>query len=250
MATIYEPRTTAPATNNKNWIHYSKGGYNYAILISGNSCLPNCVGYVWGRWRELLGKKHALSVNNAEDFWGKADGYKRGQKPKLGAVICWRGGKAGDPSDGRGHVGIVEDDTYSDGSILCSMSDAGGSRFYTMKLKPPYKLAGMTLQGFIYPPVTYTAKKESKPKEVTATAYATHFNASLAGSYKTTAALHCRNGAGTNQKSLVVIPKGKTVKCYGYYSVSGGVKWLCIQFTLNGTTYTGFSSAEYLTKIS
>lgn len=254
----FSPWLSAPAKTNLKWIHTSYGGYNKCILIDEDdgSCLPNCVGWAWGRWVGLVGKSHKLSRSNAEDWYvNTSDGYKRGSTPKLGAVICWRGGRVGDNTDGRGHVGIVEK-IYSDGSILCSMSDAAvgyskGTRFYTMKLSKPYSLAGLTLQGFIYTPTTYVEKKNtsSKKKEVTCTGYANSYSASLAGTYKTTAALNCRDAAGTSHKSLVVIPKGTKVKNYGYYSTVGGVKWLCIQFTLNGTTYTGFSSIEYLKRV-
>ena len=41
-AQIYKPRLTAPSKTDKNWIHYTTGGYNYCIKINGNSCLPNC----------------------------------------------------------------------------------------------------------------------------------------------------------------------------------------------------------------
>ena len=41
---------------------------------------------------------------------------------------------------------------------------------------------------------------------------------------------------------------GTTVRNYGYYNTVGGVKWLYIQVTLGGTTYTGFSSSQYLKK--
>ena len=85
-------------------------------------------------------------------------------------------------------------------------------------------------------------------KEVTSTCYAQHKDASLSGTYVTTADLYCRNDAGTNKKALCVIPKGTEVKNYGYYNTSGGVKWLYIQFTLNGVKYTGFSSKTYLKK--
>lgn len=249
----FSPWLSAPSATNKKWINTAYGGYNKCVIINDatGSCLANCVGWAWGRWVGLVGKNHRLSRSNAEDwFVNTADGYQRGQAPKLGAVICWRGGRVGDNRDGRGHVGIVEK-IYSDKSVLCSMSDYGGARFYTMKLKPPYYLSGLNFQGFIYTPTTYIEKKaEAKKKEVTCTGVATHYSAALAGTYKTTAALHCRDAAGTNHASLVVIPKGTKVRCYGYYSIAGGVKWPCIQFTLNGTTYTGFSSADYLTKIS
>ena len=159
----YTPRLTAPSASDKNYIHTSANGYNYCILVSGNSVLPNCVGYAWGRWRELLGKYHELSRNNAESWYGKNDGYKRGQTPKLGAVMCWRKGVAGDETDGAGHVAIVEK-VYADGTVLTSNSAWGGSRFYTKELKPPYSLGGTyVFQGFIYLPIEFD--DEVKPTE-------------------------------------------------------------------------------------
>lgn len=152
----YEARLTAPSATNKNYIHYTKGGYNYCILRSGNSCLPNCVGYAWGRWREILGKSPKLSRSNAENWYGyTVDGYKRGKEPKVGAVICWRKGKAGVAADGAGHIAIVEQ-VKADGTIVTSNSDYSGRRFYTREFKPPYKLgSAYTFQGFIYLPLTF-----------------------------------------------------------------------------------------------
>lgn len=83
-------------------------------------------------------------------------------------------------------------------------------------------------------------------KKVTATCSAQKFSKSLAGTYKTTADLYMRNDAGTNKKALVVIPKGTEVHNYGYYSMSGGAKWLYIQVKIDGITYTGFSHSGYL----
>lgn len=152
----YVERLTAPATADKNWIHYSKGGYNYCILISGSSCLPNCVGYAWGRWRELLGAHHKLSRGNAENWYLNAgDGYKRGRTPKVGAVICWAKGVAGYGADGAGHVAIVER-VNADGSIVISQSGYGYKRFWTQTLKAPYNIgSGYTFQGFIYLPIEF-----------------------------------------------------------------------------------------------
>lgn len=81
-----------------------------------------------------------------------------------------------------------------------------------------------------------------------ATDYATHRDTSLTGAYKTTAALNLRSGAGTGKAVLVVLPKGHTVRNYGYYSVNAGVKWLYVQTTVNGKVYTGFCSSVFLTK--
>lgn len=153
----YNPRTTAPSTTDKHWIKTTKGGYNECILISGNSCLPNCVGYSWGRWYELLGNRPKLSRGNAENWYGYSDGYKRGNTPKLGAVICWRKGKAGNSNDGAGHVAIVEK-INSDGSILLSESCYGGSRFKTRTVKKSnnyYLGSKYTFQGFIYLPIEF-----------------------------------------------------------------------------------------------
>lgn len=85
-------------------------------------------------------------------------------------------------------------------------------------------------------------------KKVTATCAAHKFDKGLAGTYTATANLYCRNDAGTNKKALCLIPSGTKVKCYGYYNVANGVKWLYIQFTMDGIQYTGFSSIRYLKK--
>lgn len=166
----YTPRLSAPSATDKNYIKTTSGGYNYCIEISKGSCLPNCVGYAWGRWRELLGYKHKLSTGNAENFYLKDDGYARGQTPKVGAVICWRKGKAKYAEDGCGHVAIVEK-VNSDGTIVCSESNYGGSRFATRTLKASnsyYLGKTYTFQGFIYLPIDFD-KEEEKPKEETTT---------------------------------------------------------------------------------
>ena len=159
----YVARLKEPSTDNRYWIKTTKGGLNECILIKGNSCLPNCVGYAWGRWYELLGKKPKLSKGNAENWYNYNDGYKRGKTPKLGAVICWRKGKAGNANDGAGHVAIVEQ-INADGSIVASESNYGGSRFNVRKLSKTFYLGkSYTFQGFIYLPEE--EKKEEKKEE-------------------------------------------------------------------------------------
>ena len=160
----FKPRLSAPAATDIHWIHTSKGGLNSCILISGNSCLPNCVGYAWGRFYEILGKAPKLSRANAEMWFGTKDGYKRGQTPKLGAVICWRKGKAGWASDGAGHVAIVEK-VNDDGSIVISESGYKAFRFRTRVLRPPYAIgSAYVFQGFIYNPAVKDAAKGKKYK--------------------------------------------------------------------------------------
>lgn len=182
----FKPRTSAPSTSDKNWIHTSKGGKNSCILISGNSVLPNCVGYAWGRFMEILGTTPKLSRGNAENWWGYKDGYERGQTPRLGAVMCYRKGKAGVSSDGAGHVLIVEG-IYSDGSVLVSQSGYRSSRFWTSIIPAGYALKGYVFQGFIYNP----AVKDNTVVDNSSTYVA-------GKNYILTTNLKVRSGAGTN----------------------------------------------------
>ena len=100
----------------------------------------------------------------------------------------------------------------------------------------------------VTPSNTKQDQNQSVSKKVVATCSAKQFNKAYAGEYKTTAVLYCRNDAGTNKKALCKIPAGTKVKCYGYYTMVNGVKWLYIQFVLDGVQYTGFSSSAYLAK--
>ncbi len=151
----YVKRITSPLDSDKNYYHYTSGGYNYCIKVYDNSCLPNCVGYAWGRWRELLNKYHNLSRANAEDWWNTNDGYLRGSTPKIGAIICWQKGELGNGNDGAGHVGVVEE-INSDGSILISNSAYKSTKFFLLTLKAPYNVwTNYQFQGFIYNPENY-----------------------------------------------------------------------------------------------
>ena len=156
-------RTISPSLTDKDFIHYSGEGNNFCIEIERGSCLPNCVGYCWGRWLEILRCTHRLSRANAEDWYGNTeDGYERGQKPKVGAVICWRKGRLWNESDGAGHVAIVER-VKANGDIVTSESAYGGERFRTRTYtkKSGYYLApGYEFQGFIYIPVTFKVEKK------------------------------------------------------------------------------------------
>lgn len=167
MSYKYKPRLKAPLSTNKNYIHVTKGGKNKCILIEGKSVLPNCVGYAWGRFMEVLGRQPKLSLANAENWYGyRTDGYERGHLPRLGAVACWRKGKVGVPSDGAGHVAIVEK-INADGTILISESGYRKFKFRTSVIPPTCELAGYVFQGFIYnPKVPYDKQTIKTPEEV------------------------------------------------------------------------------------
>ena len=143
-------RVTAPDDKNLNYIKTTYGGYNKCILINSlnGQVIPNCVGYAWGRFIEEQGLKDCdLSRGDAKNWYPHSDKYKRGNTPKLGAVICFT-------NSGKGHVAIVEE-IYSDKSILISESGYNAYYFKTEILKYPYKKGSNTLQGFIYPEIDF-----------------------------------------------------------------------------------------------
>ena len=149
----FRPRLSAPGYSSKYW--YSLNPFYHA-----GYGLPNCTCYAWGRFYEILGRKPVLSLGNAEDWYGKNDGYSRGSTPRLGAVICWRKGRAGYGGDGAGHVAVVEK-IYSDGSILISQSGWRSARFWTSVVKKGYYRSGYVLQGFIYNPAVTGSETSS-----------------------------------------------------------------------------------------
>lgn len=108
--------------------------------------------------------------------------------------------------------------------------------------------AGSTGSNTATPPSNGSASKPASAKK--ASEAARSFNKTLAGTYVVTAnvGLHIRNGAGTGKASLAVLPKGTKVANYGYYTLVGNVKWLYVQVTYKGVTYTGFCSSQYLKK--
>ncbi len=87
-------------------------------------------------------------------------------------------------------------------------------------------------------------------KQKKATEAAKSLDKTLAGTYivNTAKGLHIRNGAGSGKDSMAVLPRGTKVRNYGYYTLNGGVKWLYVQVTYSGVTYTGFMSSQYLQK--
>jgi surface antigen len=103
----------------KYWQRYDKGGLNKCRAVGPNKdiVLPNCTGYAWGRFYEILGEEPKLSTGNAGDWYtNTSDGYERGQTPKPGAVMCWS--EAGQP----GHVAIVESYDSTTGELITSES--------------------------------------------------------------------------------------------------------------------------------
>ena len=159
----YLPRLTEPSYTNPYYIHKDGGGYNLCIKIVGQSCLPNCVGYAFGRYLEAAGilSEANLPRCNAEDWFSmaKSGGFPVGSTPRLGAICVWRKGGFWNSHDGCGHVSVVEK-IYESGAILVSQSNYGGARFNMATIRPPYNITGQTFVGFIYNPhLTDTSAK-------------------------------------------------------------------------------------------
>ena len=168
----FKPVLEVPSKTNKYYIGIKYGGYDRALVINTKtgSCLPNCCGLVHARWMQSQNqtnykKYDKLPTGNAENYYGYTkDGYKRGQTPKVGAIMCWRKGKAGYEKDGAGHVAFVEK-VYDNGDVLTSNSAYGGSRYYTkkyLKSKNYYMGTNYVFQGFIYNPTKFDEKEPKK----------------------------------------------------------------------------------------
>lgn len=154
----YVPRTTAPDPYDLRWISDEQqyGGYNRCIVINTatGSVLPNCTGYVHGRWMEISGNTYCpLSVSNAANYYSyTADGMERGSEPRLGAVICFSTGQGGQP----GHVAIVEEIVDAD-TIITSDSNYG-AEYFVMRTRTRamgwnwWSGSDLVFQGFIYNP--------------------------------------------------------------------------------------------------
>lgn len=265
----FTPRLTRPTAGNKYYIRKASGGYSSAVQGSpkDSQCdvLHNCVGYANGRFNEIIGagKESYALVCNAEQFVtrAKALGLTIGQAPQLGAIAVWQAGATLNGSDGAGHVAVVEA-IHSATEIVTSESGYNAKNaFWTQTRQKGSGNWGQgsnyKFLGFIYNPASScagttggTTTTTTAVTEKKATGVAKSFDKGLAGTYTVTAGsgLYIRNAAGTSNASLALLPCGTKVKNYGYYTLVGNVKWLYIQVTYNGVTYTGFSSAEWLKK--
>lgn len=112
------------------------------------------------------------------------------------------------------------------------------------------KVSGIT--GNVDLDVMYTTAESGTggaTEDTTKTDYAQAFDKTYAGAYTTKAALHLRTGAGTAKRSITVLPKGTTVRCYGYYTrQDDGTVWLYVVAAVGGVKYIGFCSKGYLVK--
>lgn len=161
--------------------------------------------------------------------------------PKAGDIIFydWQDSGTGDNKGWSDHVGIVEKVSLGKITVIeGNYNDAVKRR--TLSVNGKY-IRGYGVPRYDAEPVASTSKTAKK--------HASSFLESLAGTYEVTASsLNVREGAGVTHASMVTIPKGTKVKCYGYYTTVLGTRWLYVQFTYKGVKYTGFASSKYLKK--
>lgn len=156
-------RLTKPENGNPFYNTISAGGYSRAIIGKptdpGCNVLANCVGYAFGRFHEISGRKEMdfFDPVDAEKIFANAKkhGMETGSVPELGALIVWQKGTQSS-SDGAGHVACIERIGVG-GEIITSESGYKAARyFWTTVRKYPYDYKdGYKLLGFVYQPKPY-----------------------------------------------------------------------------------------------
>lgn len=123
-----------PQAGNPYYNTIKTGGYNPCILgnndkgqrVKGLNVLPNCVGYVTGRFNEIgaYGSCKYLGNTNAANFidLARKQGLTVTQRPTVGGCMVWKGGNTGE-----GHVAIVEMDLGN--RVVTSESEYYGKQF-------------------------------------------------------------------------------------------------------------------------
>lgn len=220
--------------------------YGYQVF----DCTGLIKGYLWSDSTTGTPTYKASEDWNAKTVYSKATTKgKISTFPKTAGLLVFKGSSA----SAINHVGVYGGDGY----VYEAKGHAYGVRktSYTASdwnfWAQDSRLTDDTTSTSTSTSSTSTSTSSSSTKKVTATSKAASYDESIAGTYKvttSTANLNVRNGAGTTYKVLTSIAKGTKVKNYGYYTTKSGVKWLYIQFTQDGTTYTGFASGKYLTK--
>ena len=195
--------------------------------------------------------------------WEEKDDYV----PQIGDIVMydWGDSGSGDNTGAPDHVGIVAFISGNSMKIIeGNISDSVAYRALSVNGKyirgyclpdyasKAYEVKQEVVEKPVEKPAETPATKPVETPNVTAqkaTDSARNFLKTLAGTYRVTAsALNVRHGAGITKKIMTTIPRGTTVKCYGYYTANLGTNWLYIQFKYKGVTYTGFASSKYLQK--
>ena len=195
-----------------------------------------------------------ISLFKKMNRWVENDAYT----PSAGDIIFydWQDNGVGDNTGRSDHVGIVEK-VSGNSIVIIEGNYSNAVKRRTLKVNDRY-IRGYGIPEYDVETTAPSNDNSTKTAETTETVSirtkkvsdpAKSKSDDLKGSYHTTANLNMRHGAGTTKKVLTVIPKNTIVRNYGFYTEAQGTKWLYVQATINGTTYTGFCSSKYLDKI-
>lgn len=163
--------------------------------------------------------------------------------PKVGSQIFFKN------SSRIHHTGIVE--SFTDTTVTTIEGNTSNGTAVVpnggMVCRKTYKRNNTSIAGYGHP--KFDADKINKtPTEntnnQTKVETANYYNKSIAGTYTTTSNLNLRRGSNTSKTIITTIPKGKSVRCYGYYNLTSGTKWYLVKYM----SFTGFVSSKYLKK--
>lgn len=158
---LFVPRTTVPTAppNTEKW--WSTSWSPCSERIPGTT-LPNCVGWAWGRFGEIMNADTPADMGhvrgNGGEIYDNVTSLEKGQEPQLGAMIVWK--KAG----AAGHVAVVEG-INADGTLNTSESGyswgwewkeysgtGGGGIVYFRQGRDPFNYSSYQFVGYVYNP--------------------------------------------------------------------------------------------------
>lgn len=217
-----------------------------------HDCVGLIKGYIWSDSITATPKYNAAQDKSAKGLYSAAvTKGKIADFPKTAGLLVFRGTSTTKIT----HVGIYGGDGYvyeAKAHAYGVVKTAFAASDWNYWAQCPYcedDSEDTTVSSATAAETASTAAVSSSTvKEKKATDAAKSSSAALAGSYVATSNINMRNGAGTQKSLMVVLPKGTTVRNYGYYTIVGGVKWLYVQVTYNNIKYTGFCCGTYLTK--
>ncbi|MCD8159026.1 MAG: NlpC/P60 family protein [Clostridiales bacterium] len=213
-----------------------------------HDCVGLIKGYLWSDSTTSTPKYNSAQDKSAAGMYAAATTEgKISTFPKTAGLLVFVGSSASSIS----HVGVYGGDGYvyeAKGHQYGVVKSAYSASNWNFWAQCPYTTDDTTGNTTSSTSTTTTTSSSSTTTEKKATDPAKNYLKSLAGTYKTTANLNMRNGAGTGKTILTTLSKGQSLTCYGYYTSYNGTKWLYGVATVGSVKYTGFCSSAYLSK--
>lgn len=214
--------------------------------MSGGIVGRRTINVGWGYIRGYAKPKYAAesSSNTSGSTGATTNNSNSSNGTTLNKTVKWNGVVTASELNVRTYAG-TEHKTVSFSPLkknavvgVCdSVKDSKGVVWYYIKYNNKY---GFVSSKYITKQAT-SSSTTSSTASVKVEAAASYLK-SIAGTYKTTANLNLRTGAGTNKTKQCTIPQGGKVTCYGYYTSVSGVKWYLVVYG----NYKGFVSSQYL----